>query len=876
MLRRLVSRFRHLVGGARFRRELDEEMTFHLESLTRDLIRAGLEPAEARRQARSRFGSWEHFHDRARRERGLGALDEWARNTRLAIRRLGRGPLFAGSFVLTLSLCIGLGTAVFSVVDAVLWRPLPYPSAERLANAVTYDPARGKTPGYTAVDGRTWERIRDAAASFERAVYSPAVRGVGLATDDAAAYVPQQRVGAGYFRTLGIEPLLGREFTAAEDVLGGPPVAILGHDLWMRTFRGDPGILGATLRLKGEAHTIVGIMPDFRSAGLSADLWTPLRPSVTGEGAGTNYRVLVRVPDGMSMEEADARLASIEVPRRNEQGPPQRLGLVSLGDALSAGIRMPMLIALVAFGLMLLVGCANLAGLQIARAMSREGEMATRQALGGGTGALVRQTIAENVVLGLLGAAGGIALAGLAQSGLEELVRSRLGIWQDIRVDLRAISAALGIAALATGLFSLAPILRASRRDLYRVIVTGSRTVGARKHVARKALLVGQVAMVTALLIGAGLLVRSYRYLDGLEPGFDPNDVFAVTVSLDDARYTEADNVRRLFDESLDAVSTIPGVTSAAVALSLPYEQPLNEGFRVPGSDQWSTTNVVYVTPAFFSTLSIPLLRGRVIDERDRADAPTALVANQAFVDSYLDGRWEPGTAISLGGSPATIVGVTGNVQQPSGWGGAGQPVWETPTIYTAAAQVGSDTFELVHVWFTPSWIIRGSIDVATQVRAALQTVDRDLAVARVTPMTEIIDDAFAWERFMAGFLFAVGAFTLVLALVGLYGLVAHEVQERRAELGLRLSLGASPGRAVWATSVSGIALTIYGVVLGAMLGIAMARTLLAALLHGVGPLDATTLGVVIASTLIASSAASLVPAARVARIDPSEVLRAG
>jgi predicted permease len=876
VLRRLVSRVRHLLGAARFRRELDEEMAFHLEQLTRDLVRGGLDPAEAHRQARLRFGSTEHVHERARGARGLGALDEWARNTRLAIRRLGRSPLFAGTFVLTLALCIGFGTAVFSVIDAVLWRPLPYPEAERLANVATYDPARGLIPTNTAVDGRAWEQIRDEGAPVERAVYSPAVRGVGLSTEDAAAYVLQQRIGAGYFATLGISPLLGREFTTAEDVPDGPAVAILGHDLWMRTFSGDPSVVGRTIRLKGEPHTVVGIMPDFPSAGLSADVWTPLRASNTGEGMGTNYRVLVRIPAGMSTEEADARIASIEVPRRSEDSPERRFGLVALHDAETSGVRIPMLIALGTFGVMLLVGFANLAVLQIARALGRESEMATRQALGGGTSALVRQTIAENLLLGALGAAVGIAFAGVALTGLEDLVRSRLGIWQDLRIDLRTIGAALGIAGVATVLFSLAPIMQARRESLYRRIVTGARSVGGRGHEARKMLLVGQVAMVAALLIGAGLLVRSYRYLGGLEPGFDPEDVFAVTLSLDDARYADAENVRRLFEESLDAIETIPGVTSAAVALSLPYEQPLNEGFRVQGSDQYSTTNVVYVTPAFFSTLSIPLLRGRTFDERDRADAPAASVANQAFIDTYLAGNWDPGTSISLGGAPVPIVGVVGNVQQPSGWGGDGQPVWETPTIYTAAAQVGSRTFEMVHVWFTPSWIVKGSAGLSTQVRAALRAVDPDLAVARVTPIADLIDDALAWERFAAGFLVAVGAFTLLLAIVGLYGIVGYEVRERRNELGLRMSLGASTGRAVWATSARGIVLAVYGLGLGGVLGVASARTLLAGFLHGVGPFDPTTLVVVFSSLLIVAIAASLVPAARVARIDPAEVLRAG
>jgi len=601
-----------------------------------------------------------------------------------------------------------------------------------------------------------------------------------------------------------------------------------------------------------------------------------LRPSVNGEGSGTNYAALVRVPGGMSLEEADARLASIEVPRRSADGPERRLGLVPFDQAMSAGVRLPMLIVLAAFAFMLLVGCANLARLQIAQALSRESETATRQALGGGTGALVRLAIVENLVLGVLGALGGLIVAWLAVSGLEDLVQSRLGMWQDVRLDARAIGAALGLTALATALFSLAPVMQAARPSVYRLILTGVRTVGGKGHTLRKALLVAQVAMVTTLLIGAGLLVRTYQYLDGLDPGFEPEELFAVTVSLDDARYADAESVRRLFDESLESMRAIPGVGSAAVALSLPYEQPLNQGFRLLGSDRYQTTNLIYVTPEFFSTLGIPLLRGRVLDERDRPGAPLALVANQAFVDTYLDGFAVPGPSVDLGPDwDESIVGVVGNVQQASGWGPSRQPVWETPTLYVSAAQFRSGFFTLAHTWYTPGWIIRGNAELAPQVREVLRRVDPELAIARVTPLEEIVDDAFAWERLQAALLVAVAAFTMLLAVVGLYGIVAHEAQERRGEIGPRLALGASPGRSVLSAAAKGVVPTIQGLVLGIVAGLLLARLLLAPFIFGLSPQDPTTVAGVVAILLLVASTASLLPAMRTARVDPAEVLKA-
>jgi len=885
MLRRIVSRLRILLGGARFRRELDEEMAFHLERLTQDLIREGMEPKAARREALLRFGSPERVQARSREARGLALVDELSRNLRFSFRSMARIPLYAGTFIVTLALCIGLGTAVFSVVDSVLWRPLPFPAPERLAHADLYDPAVGWAPGGTNVDGRTWERIRDGAPFLERAVYSGWVRGVNLTTDAAAAFVDQQRVGSGYFRTLGIQPFMGREFTPAEDVPDGPPVAMLSHALWTGTFGGDPEILGSTIRLKGEAHTVVGVMPpDFRS-GAEADVWTPLRAANTGEGGGTNFYVLVRVPQGMTLQEADARLAAVAPPESWQQSNPDlRFGLVPLEAVLTSDVRLPLLILLGAMGIMVLVGCANLAGLQIARALARSTEMATRQALGSGAGSLARQMVVENLLLGLVGGLAGLAIAAVAMEGLEALVRAHFDTWQTVSLDGRALTAALVLTLLATVSFGLAPVLRVRRPEIQRVLVTGSRgLVGGGGHLARKTLLVGQVAMVTALLFAAGLLVRSYGHLDGLDPGFDPQGVLTVQFSLDDARYAEAETVHGLLRESLLRLREVPGVTSVAVALSLPYERPLNLGFKLPADDAEinRVTNAVYVTPGFFETLRIPILRGRGLEEADRAGAPVVAVANQALVDRYFGSEEALGTPLRMGfgmGEGVTIVGIAGNVQQSSGWVEAPLPVWENPTLYLPAAQAGDAFFGLVHVWFSPSWIIRGAgaaAQLAPPVTRVFQSVDPELPVARMAALREIMDRAFARERFEALFLILVAAFALLLAGVGLYGIVAHEVLERRTEMGLRMALGATPGRAVWATGLGGVRLTLLGLALGSILASFVSR-IMVHMIYGIAPYDPLTLAALLAILALFTGSASFIPAARVGRLDPARILREG
>ncbi|UCC73740.1 MAG: ABC transporter permease [Gemmatimonadota bacterium] len=882
MLNHLRSALSTLFHGARFRRELDEEIAFHIERHTEDLIRSGVDPQEARRQARLRFGSVEEVKSRSREARGLALIDEALRNLRFALRVMARNPLFTVTFVLTLGLCVGAGTAVYSVVDAVLWRPLPYPNPDRLALVVTYNPATGVQPGYNAVDGASWERIRDGAELFERAVFSNWPAGVNLLAEDAAAYVQQQRVSAGFFRTLGVAPLIGREFEASEDVPGGPSVMVLSHGLWERTFNSDPEVVGRTIRLKGEAHTVVAVMPaDFRSS-FPVDVWTPLRPSRSGEGSGTNYKVLVRIPPGMSWAEADARIGGIEpVQPSRADAPERRFGLVPLNRALTWEMRQPLLLLLGAILVMLLVGCANLAGLQIARALARRTEIATRQALGGGTGAILRQILAENLTLGLLGGLAGLAVAYLGVGGLEALVRTHFDTWQTVQLDGRALAVAFGLTMLATLLFGLAPMLQVRKVDVRGVLVSGSRSVvGSGGHHLRKALLVGEVALVTALLFAAGLLVRSYGYLDRLDPGFDSDGVLTVQLSLDDARYASGAEVNRLFNETLDGLWRLPAVSSAAVALTLPYERPLNMPFKIVGVEDapgtYRITNVVYVTPDFLQTLGIPLLRGRNLEAADRGDTPPVVVPNQAFVEANLADGPAIGARLTFGGREWEVVGVAGDVQQSNaGWGDS-EPIWKSPTLYIPAAQAGDGFFRGIHIWFAPSWLVKTSgspAGLTAAVTGVIHGVNPDMPVARITLLSDVMAGALARPRFQAVFLVVVAAFALLLALVGLYGIVANEVVERTSEMGLRMALGASPGRAVWTVGLPGLRLTLIGLVAGGSLT-AITTPWLVSVIFGVVPYDPVTVAFAAVCLTVLAAAASFLPATRIARLQPARILR--
>jgi len=882
MFEGIRARLRALFGASHLDREMDEEMAFHIDCLVDDLVRGGMAPVEARRKARLRFGSTERAKARTREERGVALLDEGVRNVRFATRGMLRSPLFFATSIVTLSLCVGLGGAAFSVVDSVLWRPLPYPNGEKLANATLYSPELGKPNAYNAVDGRTWERIRDGGPDFKRAVYSDRIRGVNLSSNRSAAFVKQQRVGAGYFDVLGIPPLIGREFEDAEDVLGGPPVVVLSNGLWTQTFGGDPTIIGRAIRLKGENHTVVGVMPaSFRTPG-HPDVWTPLRASINGEGGGANYGVLIRVPEGMTFEEADSRMASLQPP--SETSPDRRFGLVPLEKSLSAGLRVPMFILLGATGLMLVVGCANLSGLQIARSLARQSELATRQALGGGTGVLARQIATENLLLGALGGGLGLGVAFLALGGLSGSIKSLFSLWQDIGMNVETLVATLVLTILATCLFGLVPVLQVRNPAASHLLVSGARSVaGGGGHAVRKALLVGQVAMVTALLFAAGLLVRSYGHLAGLDPGFNPTGVLAVQFSMDDARYAEAVSMERLFNESLEGIRGIPGVTSAAVSLTLPYERAVNLWCRVPGDVEKDghMTNAVYVTPGFFQALEIPLLQGRPIEDADREGASRVVVANQAFVARYLSATQPLGARISmcLGGEDGVeIVGVVGDVQQAAGWGDGG-PVWKTPTLYLPAAQTSREFLQQVHVSFAPNWIIRASPEATSSLSAdvteVFRRVDPDLPTARVAWLSDIMGEALALSRFEAVFLIVLSAVALLLAGVGLYGIVAHEVVQRRGELGLRMALGATPGAAVCTVATPGIRLAIVGFALGGVLSWLEARVMVH-LIWGVVPYDPVILVSIVGILGLLVSLASFLPAARAGRLDPAVILREG
>ena len=610
-------------------------------------------------------------------------------DTRFALRQLRKSPAFTLVVLATLGLCIGANTAIYSVLDAVLLRPAPYPELDRLALVHTYWRQNGKEGEEESQTGALFEGVRDGSRALDVAAFG-GDSGVNFAAQGHPEYVRQQRVSAGFFRVLGIAPRLGREFSRAEDTAGGPAVAVLSYEFWQRALGEDTAALGRAIALRGEPYTVVGIMPRGFRTSLPVDVWTPLRPSRTGEGEGTNYGVIARVKPGFSRAAAADELKALS-PGIAEQAHVSRDStieqhIVPFQSGSTTGMRSELLLTWAAVLMVLLIGCVNIAGLLLARAGTRGREIATRMALGGSRAAIVRQLLMESLLLALGGGAAGVGIGAFAIDWLKGLGAEDFELWHPIELDARVLVATLGIAALTSLFFGLAPALQTSRLDIRSVLMEAGRgRPGGRRRWWGNALVAAEVALSLVLLVGAGLMLRTLSYLDGLNPGFDTRNVISAEVSLQDARYQTSAAVNRLYTASLEGIRHIPGVQSAAVALTLPYERPLNDGFRILDGDDASMhgTEVVYVTPGYFETMRIPVLRGREFLDSDTAPSAQVVVVSESFAAKYFHGTEAMGHHLSNG----EIVGVVGDVQQHSGLYPKHGPISVEPTVYFPVSQ---------------------------------------------------------------------------------------------------------------------------------------------------------------------------------------------
>ncbi len=803
---------------------------------------------------------------------------------RYAIRMLKRSPSLSAIIVVTLALCIGANTAIFSVIDATMLRPLPYPEPDRLAGVVTHFRSHGTEGDSDGQTGATWELVRDHAPFLDAAVYA-GTGGVNFASGGSARYVQEQRVSAGFFRVLGVAPRMGREFTRDEDRAGGPAVVVLSHQFWQREFGGEAKVAGRTIMLRGEPYTVIGVMPEnFRSDG-AADLWTPLRPSTSGEGGGSNYQIVARLKPGITWAQADGQLEAVGAHAIAEMQLPKdvsaRLHVVPLQQSQTAAVRRPVLIAWAAVGLVLLIGCANVASLLLARTGARSREIATRMALGGRRLVVTRQLFVESFVLAILGGAAGLLVGFAGLHALQALAENTFPLPDDLRLDGRALAATAGLALVASLLAGVFPAIEAGGVDIRTALTeAGTRGVaGARKRWTRRVLVSGEVALAVLLLIGAGLLIRTLTHLYRLQPGFDPANVITATFSLEDARYSTARKVNQLFDSGLTRIRELPGVEAAAAGLTLPYERGLNDGFRrVDGpeaSPEDLITDLNYVTPDYFRALRIPVLRGRDFRASDGPTSGPVAIVNSAFVRKYLS-RQEPlGSHLLTQPETREIVGVVGDVQETAGWGDFG-PLGRVPMMYIPAAQTSDDLLKMVHIWFPPHWVVRAAgrtENVTHGMTQVAQTIDPLVPISQFRTIEELRARSLGEQRFHATLLAALSGLALLLSVIGLYGLMSQSVVERRREMGIRLALGSSLSRAIRDAALPGIWLALAGAAAGCVLA-ALSVRVLQHQLWGVAATDPLTFASVPLTLLFIAAVASLIPALRIAKLNPADTLR--
>jgi len=804
---------------------------------------------------------------------------------RYAWRSLIRTPGFSIAAVATLALGIGATTAIFSLVNAVLLKPVPYPDPARLVVLTsTYGPFQS---------GVAFFLVRDRVQAVESVAAQSGSTSWNLSTPTSATSVRGLRVSTDYLKVHGVRPRFGREFSVDEDRPRGPDAVIISDSL-RKTLFGEGDGLGRAVTLGGNPYTVVGVLPaDFQSIP-AADVLTPLR--TTERDNGTNYRVLGRIRSGLTPDAADAELDAMRPDFvRASPGIPERrvphFSWVGYRGSLGRGVRQPLLVLLGAVAFLLLIACVNVANLYIARAVARHREIATRTALGARRSQLIKTVLSEAVLLASAGAGLGVALALLFTHGLLSIVSldaaSDLLAGATIDIDWRVLLVTTALSIGAALFFGLAPALVLSRLDA-RSALGARTTAGPRTALLRRALATSEVALALMLLVGAGLLIRSFVKLTSVDVGFRSSGVIVGRMSLQGTAVESADARARLLDEALQTIRRLPGVSAAAVSNHVPIESGLNLAMQPPdGSliDQPRSVDWRYVTPEYFSLFSIATRAGRTFDDRDRPGGPLVAVVNEAFARTYFGRMDVLGRTISLSPSmkdgPREIVGIVADVKARSnsgfnrvGFNALGAPT--APAIFVPAAQATDLAVQIANRFFDMKWIVRTSGSVPALERGmqdAVRAIDPTLPFARFETMDAVIGRDLDLQRLLTVLLGAFASSAMLLACVGLYGLIAYSAVQRRQEVGVRMALGATGARILKGFIGEGLAIALVGLSLG-IGGAALVTRVLTSRLFGVTPLDLPTFTAAAVALVLVAACAALFPAIGAARTSPSQALR--
>ena len=878
-MRTVLLRLLGFLRGRRLDHELDDEVALHLELAKEEYVRRGMSEQEARAAALRNFGGVTQMKESYREQRGLPFLETFLHDARYGVRALLRTKGFTAAALVTLALGIGANSAIFSVVNAVLLRPLQYPEPERIVQM--HRSVEGFQEGIT---GQRYIFWRDNMRSVE-ALAAWSGTSFNIAAGDTSERIDALAVSKEYFAVFGGVPAFGRPFLPEEDATGGPDVAILSHRLWRRFFSGDPSIVGKTISLGDRAYTVVGVMPEGFDEMRTAELYVPLRTSAIGRGGGFNYTVAARLRRDTSLAQANAESATVFEAYKAvtlSNNPKAEFGgelatvFLPYQESVSRSVKPALLMMLGAVGLLLLIACANTANLLLARASGRGREISVRAALGAGRGRLVRQLLTESIVLFVTGGLLGVAFAYWTVPALLALAPTGFLPGQAVRVDLTVLLATLAL-SVATGiLFGLAPAMSLSRHDLTEAFKEdGTRTSGSRRSAwARRALVVAEVSLCTVLLLGAGLLVQTFMKLRSVDPGFDGTNVITVRMSLAGERYNTVADVNRLYALGLERLKRIPGVESAAVVNGVPMERALNLNvdFLETPEVEIKLTDWRYATTDYFRTMRIPIVTGRGFEETDRLGASPVVVVSEEFVRRFYKGENPLGRRIRVYSKeePMEIVGVAKNLREHS-------LIARMPTVmYVPVAQTHDAAVRTSHAYFQVTWVVRtagASAEVSQRIREELRALEPRQPITAVRSIADIKARAMATETFQMTLLTTFAVIGLLLAAAGIYGLIAYSVVQRTREFGIRLALGAQPGEIVRSIVGQGAVLALVGVVIG-IAAAGVGGTWLKTFLFGVSTHDPLTFVIVGTILILVAILASLVPALRAVRLNPVAALR--
>jgi putative ABC transport system permease protein len=889
-MRRFFARLANLFRDRQTERELAREIASHLALLQEDFEARGLSPEDARLAARRAYGNVEQAKELHREVRSFLWIEHLVKDAHYGARNLLRTPGFTAVAVIALALGIGANTAIFSVVNTVLLRPLAYKDPGRLVTILHNGTGPVATANY--IDWRDQSHSFEAMAAAD--YWSPNISGGDTSGNSRAEHLYGLKVTQNLLPMLGVEPLLGRLFVTGEDQQGADHEAILSYRLWQRRFNRDRGVLGKLITLNGEAYTVVGVMPaSFKFApfwATHAEIWVPdaFGQSIHERG-GNHLRVFARLKPGITLAQARADMATV-TGRLEQQYPATNRNVVvrPLKENVVGNIRTPLLLLLGAVGFVLLIACANVAHMLLARTSDRQKEIAVRVALGAGKARVMAQFLTENLLLAAIGGSAGLLLALAGGKALVALSPESIPRVEMVGIDMHVVIFLMCVTVLAALAFGLTPAMHAAAGNLSDALKEGGRgdSDGVGRNRLRSFLMASEFALAFMLLIGAGLMVRSFYALQSIDPGFNPNNVLSMVVSVAGTKEEEANRRVVFYRDLLQKVRALPGVNAAGAINHLPLAGDLwDRSFEIEGRPQprpGESPDAVYriVMPGYFHTMRLPLRSGRIITDHDDARAPGVVILNERAAHEYWPGESPIGKRITItGGSNSrpdwlTVIGVVADARQYD-W--AADPY---PEMYLAALQtpefLGAGTDPIGPHMSYITLVVRADgnpDDLASAVRQTVWSFDPNLAISQVLTMDQAVADATAQPRFEVMLLGLFGAVALILAAVGIYGVMNYSVSRRTREIGIRISLGASRGDVLRMVIRQAMVQAAIGTVAG-IAGAVLLSKVMTKMLYGVQPTDPITFGGVTVILGLAAFIATGVPARKAAQIEPMTALR--